>query len=336
MGNGTLLFVAAGFESAALYALIRQDGSLGWFIAFLALNGLASGLLSPLIYGTLPRHYRVPRLPVLGFIAVFLFFTPVLGWLGLLIAVMVFRVWPAHRPDTGFGQIALDAGERLDSRPGSVHQVREAAIAVRLRELPRGSGQRLTALHALRSLPSRAANPVLREMLGDPQEDVRLLAYGMIDEQEKRLNAAIQHERQLQRAERIPAERRDGMARLAALYWELVYNGLAQGDLREHALTQALRSVEAAQALGADDAGLWFLKGRLLQVRGAPAARDAFNRALACGMPRSRVLPYLAELAFNARRFGEVRDLLSEVPPQEVTPRLRPIVAFWSGREVTA
>ncbi|MEZ5627663.1 MAG: hypothetical protein R3E34_09070 [Rhodocyclaceae bacterium] len=71
------------------------------------------------------------------------------------------------------------------------------------------------------------ASPLLRDLLGDDSEDLRLLAYGMLDHKEKTLNAQIHAEH------RRLANRPGTTARLPTPAWpactgSLIYQQLAR------------------------------------------------------------------------------------------------------------
>ncbi|MFO6383442.1 HEAT repeat domain-containing protein, partial [Pseudomonas aeruginosa] len=52
--------------------------------------------------------------------------------------------------------------------------------------------QRLTAIFATRRMPGKEAIPILKLALRDPADDVRLLAYSMLDQKESRINQRIE------------------------------------------------------------------------------------------------------------------------------------------------
>jgi len=55
------------------------------------------------------------------------------------------------------------------------------------------------------------------------------------------------------------------------------------------------------------------------------------------GLSKSRAKPYLAEIAYNLRRYDLVRQVLCEMKEQVLTPKMRPLVSLWShpNKEVT-
>ena len=114
-----------------------------------------------------------------------------------------------------------------------------------------------------------------------------------------------------------------GTRRLAELYWELVYAGLVHGDVRAHAIQETDRYLDEAMRVAPDDAGLWFLKGKMLLTRRDPAAEAAFHRAVANGLEESRVLAFLGQIAFERRDFTEVKRIFSALSEGQYAARLR-------------
>ena len=60
-------------------------------------------------------------------------------------------------------------------------------------------------------------------------------------------------------------------------------------------------------------------------------AYQIFEQAMARGLPESRVLPYIVEIAFNRRDYKQVRDLLSRLSASQVTPIMKGAINFWVG-----
>ena len=189
---------------------------------------------------------------------------------------------------------------------------------------------RLSALLAVQALPTRVASPLLRQLLGDAVDDIRLVAYGILDSHEKQLNARIHEEQRRLTGELSGKPRQVTLEHLAELYWELIYQGLVQGDLADHAAAESSRYLAEAMTLAPNNAGLWALRGKLAQHgKDFVTARTAFMRAVALGLPKSRALPYLAEIAFLQRDFATVRNLLDEMRAGQVPAKLEPLIEFW-------
>ena len=288
------------------------------FAAVLVLHALASAAAALLVRSLVPdERLQHPR-AALGFLFAFAFFIPFAGVVAAVCAAKVVQRSEARRRRAEFEQHASPAFE-----PGGEAPARrsEGGIRQRLADRAAPTESRLRALLAMQAMPARSANPVIREMLSDSTEDLRLVAYGILDTREKTINARI-HE----------ASKRNAHKELAELYSELIYQGLAQGDLRAHAAAQAQAHIEQALARAPQDGALHALAGQIALSRGdLVGAQTALERARLLGLPESRVLPYIAETAFLARRFEEVRASIRTLAAQPNVQAIERVVAYWSA-----
>src|SRR5262249_46513912 len=158
----------------------------------------------------------------------------------------------------------------------------------------------------------------------------RLVAYGILDAREKSINARI-HAATQRLGKMPPARERAQLERqLADLYWEMIYQGLVQGDLRDHAMSQVRKHLDQALSLDPEDAGLWSLCGRIASVEGNfGEAERAFGRAREFGLPEVRVLPYLAEVAFRQRNFDEVEEYARKLAATPQVQRIAQVMKYW-------
>lgn len=331
MLNIKLGLSAIGLELSAWGAgLLQQGHSDTALLSYLLLHGAASVLLSLSLLPLLPPRLTRPRWAALALMVACSYAIPLAGFGGVLAAFVVLRLYR--------GQHSAVVFETLQTPEFDQHQKRHSALRqVGLRSFL-GNHQaplhtRLRAMASLQHVPGRTASPLLREVLSDPSEDLRLLAYGMLDNLEKRLNRSIDQELDaLQAAQSLgqPEALQASAQRLSDLYWELVYQELVQGDLRQHALQESLRYCQQVLQAQPLNAPLLLRQGRLQHALGAQAqARASYQRAQALGLPATRVLPYQAELCFAERDFAQVRLLLQELGQWNALPRLRPVLNYW-------
>lgn len=321
---------ALALEAGGLLTLFSYSNSQALFVSYLAVHAAASALAAAVLLPLLPKEQRVRPLMVLLFFFAIAFFVPVLGVLGLLGAVIIGRLIPERARREGF---EVHQAPTYDPRSGEIALVRsKGGVRVQLENTEAPVETRLKALLAVQSLPARVANPLVREMLSDPSDDLRLVAYGILDAREKSINARI-HAAMQRLVQQPPARERAALERqLADLYWELVYQGLVQGDLRDHALAQVRKHLDQALSLDPEDAALWSLSGRLAaQEGGYDEAQRAFERARLFGLSEARVLPYLAEVAFRLRRFDEVRELARKLGASSQTQRTAQVIQYWDA-----
>lgn len=314
------------FLSAVVF---RHDAAS--FMATLTLHGICCVVLAVSAWMLFPLRYRQPRLPVMLLLFCFAFMAPVMGSIGVM---LVAQLTLKRDQDSVTWAIPLTLGLPVfDVRSEQTTRASQGAIRSRLgRRVP--GDVRMKSLLTLQAVPQRVANPILEELLGDEADDVRMLAFGMLDAEEKKLTQHIQHERAaLERVQNL-RQRHDCLRRLAELHWELIYASLAQGELRQYMLDEARRYADEALLIGNDaaDSGLHFLRARILMAQGAyDLAVEAISRAMAMGLSEVSALPYLAEIAFRQRRFEYVYGVMKRLAELKPAGRTSTIVNLWTG-----
>jgi len=299
-------------------------------LGFLALHGLASLCLAAILTLALPPHMRRPAPAVITLLFGFSFFIPILGLIGMIVGALVSKFLPRLVPELPYAEIPPIEFEFPPREIRERTKYGQGGLTSRLKDSGVPKETRFKSLLALQGMPPKISNPLLQEMLGDPADEVRLVAYGILDNQEKNINQHIHDEiEKLQEAE-SPDLELISLRRLAELYWELVYGGLVHGDVRDHAMGEAGRYLTQAMRIEPEDAGLWFLRGRMLLLMRDPAAEAALHRAVANGLEESRVLSYFAQIAFERRDYAEVRRIFSSLSESQYAARLRPAVRYWS------
>lgn len=324
---------ALGLESAAFAWLLASGQSASAVLAgYLLLHGAASAVITLLAWRLFPAPYRQPRQYVFALVFGFSLMVPLLGLAILLIGAVAGSLFPQLLKPRVFDAVAQP--EFTVDAQDATQRPRGAAARALLLNPAAPATVREEALLAIDSAGAAGSGALLRDLLADPSDDLRLLAYGMLDRREKAVSKRLAAERRLlELAEGI--DDRDAArticGRIAQLYWELVYRGLAQGDNARFALEQALIYAERSLREEAGDGPTWLMIGRVRLQRGElRAAEGAFNEALSFQVPRARVLPYLAELRFAQRRYADVRKLMLELGRGTDAASLSALQEFWT------
>jgi predicted Zn-dependent protease len=201
-------------------------------------------------------------------------------------------------------------------------------------------------LIALQGMRPKVAIPLLQGLLADPSEDIRLLAYSMMDAWEKDITQRLQAAQamlapdqaetsKLSKAE-IKSNKLNAYRRLAELYWEQVDSGLARGDLRTFALHQAKHNCEKALWINTQQAGLWLLYSVvLIDLKQNKAANRALRLAFKAGAGEAQVYPRLARLAFEAGNFEATQTWMRRAGRAGHLPHVvRQSARYWAGKKL--
>lgn len=318
-----LLLEAASFASLWL-STPAWLALLGYFL----LHAAATPILARACWHQLPRRYRLPVRDSMRFLHGMLLLMPLVGAVGLLWGLVGALRLPRSRRQlnvrlVGVPELPFQPPQVFPTPPyssGALHQI------LRFSDKPL---KRLKAVMATRHMPVRDAVPVWQIALKDRVDDVRLLAYAMLDGREKQLTERIQ-ELTAELDDMPPARRGELHRQLAGYCWELVYNGLVQGAVRAHWLQAARQHVDAAlQQHSSVD--LCVLAVRIaFEQQDEAAAAAALQRAEQSGVAPSVLACWQAELAFRQRRFCDIGALLAcDNRPAEQGSTLASVRAWW-------
>lgn len=322
----TALALEVGAWSSARLLAEHSDTALA---SYLVVHALASVLLSLALLPLISQRVAQPRWATLALMAGFTYAIPVLGFVGVLAAFPILARYHGRRQVVDFESLQLPEFDQAQRRES---QFRHAGLRTFLSKTAVPVSVRMRAMAALQHVTGRTAAPLLRGALSDPSDEMRLLAYGMLDNLEKRLNRAIGIELNvLEDAAEGSEQALHTAHRLSDLYWEQVYEGLVQGDLRTHAIRESLRYCNLVLQQQPGNAALHLRRGRLLDETGhADEAEQAYVQARALGLPATRVLPYQAQLCFGRRDFAQTQALMQSLDQWSALPRLRPVIDFWN------
>lgn len=328
-------YTATVTDIAVFVSPLALSSSTAAFFSLLLLHSLACAVMAVALFPALPSHYRSQRWATLALLFALGFMAPIVGPLGVVLLVR----WNLAGRGSGrrVQPLQILTPPEFDLRSKEVDRTALSAIRSRLaRHVP--LQLRMQALLTLQAVPQRVANPILVDLLSDEIDDIRLVAFGMLDAKEKALSKLIQDEQGKLASAQTDGQRSACLRNLAELHWELVYASLVQKELRQHMLETALSYVRQAQQFPevTQDASLARLEGRILMAMGDyPAAQAALQRSLTLGQPKTSVVPYLAELAYRMGDYVRVRQLLQELSDQQVKPAMRILIDLWTGRDTT-
>ena len=220
-------------------------------LSYLLAHAAACVLLAVFTLPLLSAEQSRPRMPMLALMAVCSYAVPLAGFIGVFLGTLVLRLYRAARPIEDFQSVHLpefDLHQRIQSG------FRQTGLRAVLGNSEVPARSRMRAMVALQHMPGRISSPLLRNVLNDSSEDLRLLAYGMLDALERNISRSIDKELDIcarpkkRGADPLGPTGLQAAEKLSALYWELVYQNPAQGDMRNYAISESLRFCERVLA----------------------------------------------------------------------------------------
>lgn len=255
-------------------------------------------------------------------------FVPVLGiFISLFIMISVVRLHTQFYKYTE----QLDDSINLTEMKYASEQYGSGGAFLRLMKKNEAPVERTKALFVLAQGQLSRVNNMLQDLLPDTSDEIRLLSFNILDQQEgyiqKDINKilAVVETTNPESVHYAKFEKN-----LALLYWELSYRHLILKELEDVTLQKALTYARSALKTLQDDAVIWSLLGKIYyRLKEYKRAEDAFQQALCFDIPASQVLPYLAEISFKMKDYMAVKHYLSESDTLLDIALIAPVKRFW-------
>lgn len=329
--KSSLLILILGVEIYSLQLIVGdqiavQDlNLLSVFFYHFIVSAAAAFILFQIL---IPAHEGFQLRNYIFFLLV-IFYLPVLGLLGLILAIPI-TLFCGSRSEESTSSIKI-------SKVRDLSITQEPALGSQAIDLGNLHGlyrsksyhKRLQAVYATLKLKDLEAVPLLHKALKDPVDDIRLLAYALLDRKENHLSKRILENKQA-------LEKHDHsnskilILRIVNDYWELVRLGLIQGEAQTHVLNMARKYVELGLKQYPQDLGFNFLYAQiLLKLEYFQLAHEQFKKTEELGMDRNNLLIYYAEIAFHNHQHQEVKRLLQDMEFPTNYPKLSAITQFW-------
>lgn len=256
------------------------------------------------------------------------FFIPIFG-----IMISLFIVCSVYWLHENFHQYAevLDESMNLDviqpiyaqygSGGASRHLLNEADVAV----------DRTKALFMLSQTGLSDINALMYQLLPDTSDEMRLLAFSILEEQESNITQKIEQLFSMLATDNLSANMvAQCKKNVALLYWELIYHHLISPEVEELILNKAQYYALAALKSLKNDAALWVLLGKIYKhLKQYDKAEEALQKAFSCKASPAQVLPYFAEIKYDARDYQAMQYYLNASDALLDIARIAPVKRFW-------
>ena len=325
----SLIFIPLGLliELFAVWVFVAGWHEPVGLITILFVQLIGCAVLIVGVYLALPPNYRRPVGGGFAFLATATVFAPALGALGLVLGMLPGLYFAYREKPKEWDTLAIPD---LPFQPVTVNPndvfMRDGLASVLMHFDDRNRRQQ--AILACRHLPRRDAVPILRSGLSDSADEVRLLAYAMLNSIERDLESQLNTVRDAILADgdedgELHEER-------AMLFWEFSYLQLAKGSVEELMLTKARDAIDTAIEAQAT-AQRWLLRARIcLELGHYDDAESALRHSERLGLSADDAAPRWAELAFCRRDYQDVAPALKRMSPRAANnPVMRPVMEYW-------
>ncbi len=204
---------------------------------------------------------------------------------------------------------------------------------VRLHSSNYSTEERNKALYSVSKGLPRDTNRIYSSLVSDDSEELRICAFSMLENQQnylqKKINQFIKKSEETVDPDKIAFLAKQ----LALLYWELVYRNLADQEFRSILLEQSNFYANIALESLPEDTTLLILLARInMENKQLKEGLSYLSRASELNAPKSKIYPYLAELAYKKRDYNTVKESLCLDTSFRYILKINKVVEFWCGK----
>lgn len=208
----------------------------------------------------------------------------------------------------------------------------EGAVVSLATDKDNHSSNKMRGVAFMAQNPTKENNKLIRGLLSDQDNEVRLYSFSLLNSKEEELNKRISQ--LLSDYEKCTQESQKSIidTKLAFLYWQFIYSGLIEVENEylmiekvQHHVNKALQSKDVKER----ELLLSLLAKTHFKKHEYKKSSALFYEAVQEGLKKNTILPYLAEIAFIGRDFEEVKALMQEPAPEENLFLTNPLYVQW-------
>ena len=194
--------------------------------------------------------------------------------------------------------------------------------------LPKGLRQNI--LIAINKFESKNVNKINSMALSDNEDEIRLYAHSLIEQQERKLTSIAQKLLQdLAKTENVIYQAYL-KKQVAEVLWEQIYKYLVSGEVRVITLKKIKRYAHEALHVFSDDIALSLLLTKIaMQEFNLSEAKQWLKLAISSKAPDYKVLALWAEIEYLEGNYSKIQDILSRIHNKGIFA-LQPIISFWT------
>ncbi len=317
-------------EAFAIYILVQGEIEL-YVEVFLAFHLFASLSIAFCIWFFLPEKYKYPTKFSVALLALFNFVAPIFALLAFMVYIYI---WRSFKESVELDYEKVGYSELFEERI-SLHKRRfgESSLNMLAKRESAPVDLRLKAFTLLKELQTPKSIGLIKEGLKDKNDEIRLYSFSVVDSLEKELNGKIHEVLNRYKDEKSDKMKAHYAAQLAKLYWEYIYTGISDLELRKYLCDKVEFYAKKAVRKYNKDPDLFVLMGKVELKRGdIEKAKIYFQKAVENGASEYRALPFLAEIYYYSGEFGKVKEIFSKQTHLKLDPYLYPIASLWDGQ----
>jgi tetratricopeptide (TPR) repeat protein len=179
--------------------------------------------------------------------------------------------------------------------------------------------------------PTKQNISLIKGLLSDKDNEIRLYSFAVINSLETELNKSISKTEKLYKNQKNQKLKSKYAHDLAKYYFTFIDLGLSDDEAKEMIYKEIIRYLNEALKDETNNAQNYLLFGKVSFIKkDYDKALKFFNKASENGVKKSSLLPFYAEIFYQQKRFKEIKNLFKNTTKTEISTEMIPIHNIWS------
>ncbi len=206
----------------------------------------------------------------------------------------------------------------------------EAAVTKLSTNTHNNTKQKMKSLVFLSNNPDKKNFPIIKKLLRDRDNEVRLFSFSLLNSSENELNEKITSALKEFNSTKNEQKKSKVAGELAHLHWDFIYYGFASSETEDLVIknTENFSNIALKNEIAKGETNLLLGKVQLYK-KDYDNAMKSFKLAIFYGIKKSIINFYLAEIAYEKKDYLETKLLLKEIKIEETSLTTAPIHKKW-------
>ena len=322
------IFLSLACEILAIISIIYCHGYFYSIYFFIFLHAFSAISLAYVSYISLPiRRYKKNYQTIFIFFFIY-FFIPIFEFLCFLIIYLILKRTHSEKSEIFHINPEFEIGHKIISVAG--RQYGEGSVVSRLTDTKVPINLQQSSLLYLINKSPDLSYKFVKQSLYNPQDEIRLLAFGLISNIEKDINNKIMELKKYLNDSNNKNNKGEIYLDLANLYWELVYKNISDNEFDDYNLKKSKQYVLESIKENYKKFENFFLLGKIsLKLNDIEQAQKYFAESLHFDYFKDKTVPYIAEIYFNEKKYSESKKIFENMKSHTLNNKLKNIIDLW-------
>ncbi|RMA97659.1 tetratricopeptide repeat protein [Hydrogenothermus marinus] len=319
------IYFSIFFEIVGMANFLIFDNIFSIYV-YIIFHLIASFFISLVLTPIFAIKLKKQKVKIIILLTTFIFITSVIGIILSIIYVLFYKTSKKKNLNIDI----LETEDLEEHIPIIKRRLGEGSLQNFNKNLPEHIKLNILSLQKRLKYPNKGV--ILKEAFSDNNDEIRLLAFSIFSKEEDNINKNIFELQKKLENVNSKEEKADIYKNIAVLYWESIFLGIVDEELKNYYLDLSKEYFLKALSLKQDPEIKFYLGRIALLEKDYKLAEEYLSKAYELG--NRKVIPYLMEIYYEKKDFKKIFNLVKNIDLYSIHPNFYFNYKVWSEDEI--